>query len=210
MELSSLQLDALKEVGTIGAGNAATVLSTLLGRRIPMTVPQARLLPLTEVVDALGGAEKEVVGICTAVSGDAKASILFLLPLERARHLVHLLLHQEEGEGGAFSDMEQSALGEVTNILTGAYLQALSEMTHLQFHPTVPAFAHDMAGALVDSILSEIGQVADYALLIDTDFVTDDEGEGVRGHFFLVPDPDSLPVILQALGVKEGCNQKER
>ncbi|MDI6870371.1 MAG: chemotaxis protein CheC [Bacillota bacterium] len=200
-DLSAIELDALKEVGTVGAGNAATVLSSLLGQRVPMTVPEARLLPISMVPDVVGGAEAEVVGVCLSVTGDAPAAILFLLLLHDGQKLVRQLLGGAAPEQITFNEFERSALGEVTNILSGAYLQALSEFTGLSFAPSPPAFAHDMAGALLDTVFAEIGQVGDYALLIDTEFMTGDQG--VKGHFFLVPDPEGLTTILQALGVRE-------
>ncbi|HHW14738.1 MAG TPA: chemotaxis protein CheC [Firmicutes bacterium] len=198
---SALELDALKEVGTVGAGNAATVLASMLGQRVPMTVPEARLLPIALVPEVVGGAESEVVGVCLNVEGAAPAAILFLLPRPDGEALVRRLLGAMAPERIEFNDLERSALGEVTNILSGAYLQALSEFTGLSFVPSPPAFAHDMAGALLDNVFAEIGRVGDYALLIETEFMTGDQG--VRGHFFLVPDPDGLTTILQALGVRE-------
>lgn len=200
-DLNALELDALKEVGTVGAGNAATVLSSLLGQKVPMSVPQARLVPIAQVPEVVGGAESEVVGVCLSVEGDAPAAILFLLPVWDGARLVKQLLGQMAPEEVTFNDLERSALGEVTNILSGAYLQALSEFTQLAFVPSPPAFAHDMAGALLDNVFAEIGRVGDYSLLIETEFITGDEG--VKGDFFLVPDPDGLTTILQALGVRE-------
>lgn len=196
-----MELDALKEVGTVGAGNAATVLSSMLGQRVPMTVPEARLVPIRDVPEIVGGAESEVVGVCLSVTGDAPAAILFLLPVEDGRLLVRRLLGAPAEVPVTFNELERSALGEVTNILSGAYLQALSEFTRLAFAPSPPAFAHDMAGALLDNVFAEAGRIGDYALLIETEFMTGDQG--VRGHFFLVPDPEGLTTILQALGVRE-------
>ena len=48
-DLTPSQLDALKEVGNIGAGHGATALSQLLGKKILITVPKANILPLSEV-----------------------------------------------------------------------------------------------------------------------------------------------------------------
>ncbi|MGE5507358.1 MAG: chemotaxis protein CheC [Chitinophagales bacterium] len=202
-DLSAVELDALKEVGTVGAGNAATVLASMLGQRVPMSVPEARLLPIGVIPEVVGGAESEVVGVCLGVTGDAPAAILFLLPRPAGERLVRQLLGtlSVEAETVTFNEFERSALGEVTNILSGAYLQALQEFTGLAFVPSPPAFAHDMAGALLDALFAEIGRVSDYALLIETEFLTGEQG--VRGHFFLVPDPEGLVTILQALGVRE-------
>jgi chemotaxis protein CheC len=200
-DLNALELDALKEVGTVGAGHAATVLSTLLGQKVPMTVPEAHLLPISLVPDVVGGAESEVVGVCLSVDGDAPAAILFLLPVKDGEKLVRQLLGAMASAEITFNDLECSALAEVTNILSGAYLQALSEFTRLAFVPSPPAFAHDMAGALLDNVFAEVGRVGDFALLIETEFMTGDQG--VKGHFFLVPDPEGLTTILEALGVRE-------
>ncbi len=200
MEFTQAEMDVLKEVGTIGSGNAATVLASMLGQRIPITVPEARFLPLSEVVTALGGPEREVVGILLGVSGLAPGTIIFLLGIDDAQILSQKLLGAPSETPGQLSEMEQSALSEVTNILSGGYLNALSQFTSLTFEPTPPAFAHDMAGALVDAVLAEVGLVSDYALFIETNFTADQDG--LSGHFFLIPSPDGLERILQALGVR--------
>lgn len=207
-QLNDVEMDVLKEVGNIGAGNAATVLSTMLGQRIQMTVPSVNLVPLTQVPEAVGGAELEMVGVCLGVTGDAPGTILFMLPVSSAAMLVDKLMTRAPGTTKSFGDMERSALGEMTNILTGAYLQALGELANIVLHSTVPALAIDMAGAILTTILTEVGRLGDYAFLIVTDFLLDGN-KGVKGHFFLVPDPEALVTILKALGVKE-WNQRAK
>lgn len=208
MEFTQIELDALKEVGTIGAGNAATVLASMLGQKIPMTVPEARFVPLPDVVKAIGGPEKEVVGVLLGVSGPAPGIILFLLGVEDAFRLAEKLMGVPSEAPGQLSEMQKSALSEVTNILSGGYLNALSQFTSLVFEPTPPAYAHDMAGALIDIVLADLGRVSDYALFIETNFTADKDG--ISGHFFLIPSPEGLERILQALGVRNTWNQTEK
>lgn len=45
----AFELDVLREVGNIGAGNAVTALSTLLNKPVDMAVPKVSLLPFEEV-----------------------------------------------------------------------------------------------------------------------------------------------------------------
>lgn len=97
--------------------------------------------------------------------------------------------------------MDESALMEIGNILSGAYLNALSHFTKLTLLPSIPALAMDMAGAILSVILIQLGQVGDHALVIETEFSSDNDG--VNGHFFLIPDPGSLGTIMAAIGVKE-------
>lgn len=196
-----MQLDALKEIGNVGAGNAATALSQIINRKIDMSVPQVSILPLGDVPDVVGGPEVMVAGVYLRVFGPAPGSILFLLPRDSAFYLVDTLMGRNEKTTNTLDDMDESALLEIGNILAGAYLNALSYFTKFTLLPSIPALAMDMAGAILSIILIQLGQMGDHALVIETEFTT--ENEGVKGHFFLIPDPGSLGTILQAIGVKE-------
>lgn len=201
LKLSAMQLDALREIGNVGAGNSATALSQIIQRKIDMTVPQVAIMPLADVPDVVGGPDAMVAGVYLRVFGPAPGSILFLLPRESAFALVDMLMGRECGHTQNLNSMDESALMEIGNILAGAYLNALSFFTNLTLLPSIPALAMDMAGAILSVILSQLGQLGDHALVIETEFTT--EVEGVKGHFFLIPDPGSLSIILSAIGVKE-------
>ena len=43
-ELSGLELDTLREIGSIGTGNAATALSSLLQCEVRIEMPEVRIL----------------------------------------------------------------------------------------------------------------------------------------------------------------------
>lgn len=200
-ELSGLQIDALREIGNIGAGNAATALAQMVNAKIDMNVPRVKILPFSEVPELLGGADRHVVGIYLAVSGSAPVSILFILSVESAHLLINILMGQAVGnnESGEFSDMEISAMMEVGNIISASYLNALSMFTDIMFVPSVPALGIDMAGAILNAILAQFGQMADHVLVLETSFKKDQQD--VVGNFFLLPEPDSLNKLLSALGV---------
>ncbi len=201
LKLSPLQLDALREIGNVGAGNAATALSQILNKRIDMTVPKISILPLGEVPEVVGGPDAMVAGVYLRVYGPAPSSILFLLPRDSAFYLVDMLMGREHGSTVEMDAMDESALMEIGNILAGAYLNALSYFTKLTLLPSIPALAMDMAGAILSVILIQLGQMGDHALVIETEF--SDDNDGVKGHFFLIPDPGSLGTIIAAIGVKE-------
>lgn len=195
--LTPLQLDALREVGNIGSGNAAVALSTMVDKKVLLSVPRATLVPLVKVSDLVGGAETPVVGIYLHISGEASGSMLLLLEEHSANQLAHLMV--SGSEQGELSMVEQSALQETGSILAGAYLNALAQMTGLLLRPSVPGFAMDMAGAIIDFILVEISQSEDYVLVIETEF--DILEHVIKGHLILFPDLGSLDLILGRLGV---------
>jgi chemotaxis protein CheC len=201
-KLNEMQLDALREVGNIGAGNAATALSKVVGKRVKMEVPLVKILPLKDVPDWLGGPEKEVLGVYLTMSGAANGHILFVMTIEDALKIMNILLGDLTPSREQVLDMDEiarSAMEEIGNILSSSYLSALADFTGLRLNHSVPALAIDMAGAIVDVILIEISKRGDYALLIETEFV--EEENKIKGYFMLIPDTGSLEIILQAIGV---------
>ncbi len=199
MELTPVQLDALREIGNVGAGNSATALSQIINHRIDMNVPQVSIVPITDVPDLVGGPDVMVAGVFLRVYGAAPSNILFLLPQESAFYLVDMILGKPHGDTKTLDFMDESALMEIGNILAGAYLNALFNLTKLSLLPSIPALAMDMAGAILSVVLIQLGQMGDHALVIETEFQADEDG--IKGHFFLVPDPGSLETILTAVGV---------
>lgn len=199
-DLSNIQLDVLREVGNIGAGNAATALARLINKKVDMTVPKVRILEFKDVSETLGGAEIPFVGILFKVEGDLTGSIMFMLRYEAAVALVSVLMGSAPAEGDkVFDEIELSALREIGNILAGSYLSALAGLTNLKIIPSVPHLAMDMAGAILSVPAIEFGKVGDTVLYIETEFL--DVGDKVVGDFFLIPDVESFDILLRALGV---------
>jgi len=198
-DFNNFQLDMLREIGNIGAGNAATALAKMLNIRVDMNVPKVKILDFKQVNNILGGAENLVVGILLYVNGDLQGYILFILEHSAARKLVDILMEKHSNETDEFSEIELSALKEIGNIMASSYLSALSTLTNLYIAPSVPEIAIDMAGAILSVPAIEFGKVGDSVLYIETEFI---EGrDRVIGNFFLVPDVDSYDVLLKALGV---------
>jgi chemotaxis protein CheC len=194
--MSDQYFDVLKEIGNIGAGNATTALSTMLGMKVDMKVPQVRLMEFKEVGTTMGGEDQIVAGIYLVVDGDIHGSIMFVQRKESARAMVSKLMGMPS-EGEDFSEMELSALKEIGNVITGAYLNSLSTLTNLTIYPSVPNICIDMAGAILSVPAIEFGAISDKMLLIQTDFTDDDD---LSGFFILVPDEESDAKILHALG----------
>ncbi|AIQ18975.1 MULTISPECIES: chemotaxis protein CheC [Paenibacillus] len=193
------KMDVLKEVGNIGAGNAATALSQLLGKPIDMAVPKVQLLSFEEITEKVGGAEELVYAVFLRVEGEAPGNLFFILTPEAAISLLNRVAGIEISPEQELGEMELSALNEIGNILAGSYLSSLADFTSLSMYPTVPALAMDMAGAILGYGLLQFGQMGDDALLIDTTFL---EGKDeIEGQFFLIPDPESFPKIFKSLGV---------
>ena len=122
------------------------------------------------------------------------------MPQKSAFYLVDTLLGKPKGATKTLDGMDESALKEIGNILSGAYLNAFFNFTHISMLPSIPAMTMDMAGAILNVVLVQLGQMGDKAMVIETEFLS--EEEGINGHFFLVPDPGSLGTLVKAVGVE--------
>lgn len=196
-EMSNEYFDVLKELGNIGAGNATTALAQLMQTKVDMSVPRVQLLEFKELGEAMGGEELVMAGIYLAIEGDINGSIMFLLEKKAAKHLVGKLIGMES-EGDDFTEMEFSALKEVGNIITGAYLNSLSTITNLVVQPSVPDLTVDMAGAIISVPAIEFAALGDRMLMIQTQFFDE---MVLDGFFILIPDLDSYGKMLAALGI---------
>lgn len=197
--IDSGYLDVLKEIGNIGAGNATTALAQMLQRKVDIMVPKAELLEFRDVGDAIGGEETLMAGVYMMVEGDITGSMMFLLEKESARHLVNQMLGgYGDPNAEEFGEMEISVLKEMGNIMTGSYLNSLSELTHLKIFPSPPDVAVDMAGAILSVPAIEFAALGDKMLMIQTRFRDE---VAIDGFFVLVPDMDSYRKIMESLGM---------
>lgn len=207
LTIDDLQKDVLKEVGNIGAGNAANALSQLIGKKITMNVPDVHLAAFHEIMELAGGTENVVASVFLTFSGDVSGTMFFVLPVFEATKFVQELVPEDFSFAEPpFSELAVSAYQEIGNIMAGSYLTALSDFLHLQITPSVPEVAIDMFGAIISFGLIEISRVADYALAIDAEIIVEDSKqvtETIRGHIFLLPAPDSLTRIFSQLGVQD-------
>jgi chemotaxis protein CheC len=191
--------DVLKELGNIGAGNATTALAQMLQTKVDMKVPQVRLLDFKDVGEVMGGEEQLVVGIYLAVEGDITGSIMFISEKSAAKTLVSKLMGMPVSDPeGDFNEIEISALKEIGNIITGAYLNSLATMTNLKMIPSVPDLSVDMLNAILSVPAIEFGIIGDQILLIQTVFTDDVD---LSGYFILMPDLESYSKMLEALGI---------
>ena len=198
-------LDVFKEIGNIGAGNAASSLAGLLNRRITMSVPDASVVPFNSMLNVLDGPETLVAGMLIDFTGELNGYILLLLAMDDAMAMVSQALEQPVRDTTApdfqLNDMERDTLVEISNILVGSFLSAISTMSGLRVMTSVPQIAVDMLGAIISIATIEYGKIGDSVLFLKTQFV--DPSKEMSGHFFLIPDYNSYKILLKSLGLED-------
>ena len=157
------------------------------------------MLDFSALADVVGSAEAIVVGILLNLSGDIDGMMMFMMEHDAAHRLVNRLVGKDIENNEAFNDMELSALKEIGNIISGAYLSALSSLTNLKIVESVPFMAIDMAGAILSVPAIAFGELGDKALLIESEF--NQTEYSVNGFFILIPTEESYGSILSSLGM---------
>ena len=200
-ELNDMQIDVLREIGNIGAGNAATALATILDEKVEISLPKVRITDFDTATNALGGAETMTVGVLVNFDGEAHGMIMFLLKMEDAKGIMSILVQEEEeAEDGQLSELKLSAIKEIGNILGSSYINSISQMTGLAIHVSIPYIAIDMAGALMSVPIIEFGSIGDKVMFIEEEFSA--EENNLSSNIIMFAEMDTLQTIMERLGLE--------
>ncbi|MBL0892090.1 MAG: chemotaxis protein CheC [Gemmatimonadaceae bacterium] len=197
--LKNIQLDALRETANIGAGHAATALSQMTGSTIMIKVPAISVASVEELPAQFAPDEEPVAAVLMHMLGDLTGRTLLVFPKPTVLRLAELMLRRPIGSSVAFSELETSAIKETGNILSGAYMNALSDFLGMLLLPSPPTLVVDMSVAVLTSAFGEFSADPDAILCVESEFVVRDNDQTLRGFFLLLPDPASLQVLLRAL-----------
>lgn len=201
-ELSSLEIDTLREIGSIGTGNAATALSGMLGSPVHITLPEVRIMGYNEAIDWIGGPEPVTAGVLVHIGGQLNGIMLSVQPLEFINLILDRMLSTSITDYNQLDELARSALLEVGNIMISTFINALSGLAGLKVELTVPSLTVDMQGAILTVPMAEYGGQTDYLMTIGGNFSCD--GNELPCSLLLSPDIRSLNFLLRKLGVEDG------
>lgn len=200
-DLNNMQLDALREIGNIGSGNAASALSSMLDRPVDIAVPVIKILDYEAVTEQLGGPEHLLAGLLFSLDGDVSGMIMFLLQKEFAHMVLNTLLGTTLDETGEIDEMSESAISEVGNIMAASYINAMAELTGLRINLSTPGLCVDMAGSILSVPAIYYANISDKIILIEDEFNHSTDHAG--SHVLLIPEVESLEKIMHSLGLVE-------
>ena len=197
--IHDVHLDAFQEICNIGLGNAATALADLLNKKVDINVPKAMFMEIDEIFSMIGGPEEIVSCAMVNFEGDINGTVLFIFTEESTYRLVEMLIGQEVGSVTALDEMGESAVSEIGNVLSGAFMNAIGGLTGLRMNAMVPMFAFDMFGAVLSTSLVANGHWDDQMMFIET--VLHQELSQIKGHFYLLPETGDLKKLFDSLGI---------
>lgn len=201
-EMNGLGLDLIREIGSIGTGNSATALSSLLGESVRMTIPGVQILGYNEAIKSLGDPEEIVAAILVKMSGEINGLMLFILKLDFINEVLSRVMNKKIDDYYQLNILETSALEEIGNIIISSYVNAMSTLSDVTINLSVPDIAINMLGGILSVPMVEFGYVTDKMMMISGQFIIG--GKVLHSDLLMMPDIESLNFLMEKLGIVNG------
>ena len=199
-EMNELEIDILKEIGSIGGGNAATALSSMLNAKVNMSLPKVEILDFNEALVNVGDPEEVVAAILVEMSGELSGIMLFILTKEFSDEILFRMLGKTEADFFELDEIDSSVLMEIGNIVISSYITAMASLVNMSVELSVPQLAVNMLGGIMSVPIAMMGQHSDRIMMITGEFKID--GKALNSNMLLLPDVESLNVLMKKLGVE--------
>jgi len=199
-QLSEMQLDVLKEIGNIGAGNAATALSNMIEKNVGIEVPKVHVVDLSEIYRVFSSPEEISASTVVPIKGEAPGKMLMIFNSESAKKLISFLIGQKPENLTELDEMQSSVLKEIGNIMCSSYIIALSNFTSLFMETDVPMLVVDMLGAVIAETSILASEEYDDVIMVENILKIKDSKD-INGFLTMFPQHGSLEKIFSKLGI---------
>lgn len=199
-EMNAMKIDVLKEMGSIGGGNAATALSSMLSAKVNMSLPRAEILGFNEALEKLGHPEDLIAAVFVEMTGEIQGIMLFIVPQDFSDEVLFRMLGKTGVELLEMGEIDSSVLTEIGNIVISSYVTALSSLTNVEVELSVPQFTVNMLGGVMSLPMAMMGQHSDRIMMVTGEFRID--GKALNSGMLLLPDVESLNILMKKLGVE--------
>ena len=201
--LNEEQMDFLKEMMNIGAGNACTALHKMLRHPVDLIIPRVHVLSITQVPSIFDRPSLPVACVKMGMVGDVYGGVFFIMQEQYQQTLLNMV---EQATPGFIrlkninqkpDEMERSVIVEIGNIMTGVYLTAVHDFCRLNIYHTVPMLATDMVQAVLDELLAEMACRTEMSIAVENEFMI---GEyPVRTFLLVIPSLESVGVLVSSI-----------
>lgn len=192
-QTDQVDLSILLELGSIGAGHAATSLSEVLQQPVVIDIPKIHTIPLHLLPQHYQKHEEPTTAVYMQIANN-ECDILLAFELVEAKKIAAMMTMAPSIDE-LDPAMEESAIQELANIVIGSFLTAISDFTSVQLIPTTPQRAVDTFDAIIDNLVVKQSMVSDEALIFDTHFKR--AGENANSIIMIFPSPQLQEQLVQ-------------
>jgi chemotaxis protein CheC len=177
--------------------DASTAMNRWTAGQITLTLDEVLDLPLEEVSSALELGDERLTMVVLTLAGELGGTMVLTFDDANGRELAASLLGRSVGAGDEWSELEISALNETGNILSCAYMNALTRLIDAQLVPSPPIFIQDYGACVLQQAV--VAQVcdADEVMVCRTSFHR--QGHALNWNVIFVPSLALRSALLAAL-----------
>lgn len=138
LQVSDLEKDIIKEILNIGLARAADSFAVIAKDIVLLKVPDLQLTDPKETLRLVSEYGETHVIIQSDIKGDFNGSTLMLFSDSQIEHLSQVCLRIEGKFNGELTDMQESLLLEISNIITGALVTQLANILKANIYGSPP------------------------------------------------------------------------
>lgn len=198
-KLDPMHLDALREIGNIGSGNAATALATMLNTTVDLEVPSISLVNYEHVSQYLGGKNRRVVGLALGLDGDLEGVMLHVVQRQFVSRIINSFYPKQIRSLDDIDAMDLSAVKETSNITTATYVNALAALAGLYINITPPQEHVDTVENILSEVSSRFDEIGQQVIYIDENMYI--AGTEIKSSMILILQADSLRKLFERMGI---------
>jgi chemotaxis protein CheC len=157
------------ELGSIGAGHAATSLSEILQQPVEIDIPRIGTIPPYMLPKFYQSNNMPATAVYIHLMGKLECHFLFIFEMPELKEITTLMtrsITQQECE----ASMESSAIEELGNILIGSFLTAISNFTGISLISTPPLLIGAPFDSIINDFVVKLSSASGEALVFDTCF----------------------------------------
>jgi chemotaxis protein CheC len=192
MEFTPEQMDALKELANIGAAHSATTLSQMLDTHIGMNVPEINVVDIARVGEFL--TDELTTMVFFELQGDIPHGGFLVLHFPRDSAIrTATIMQGAHDTNHPLSEMDQSTILEVGNIMISAFLSATSDLLGFMMLPSPPVLVVDMAHAAITSLIAQMTVEVDDVILFHVRLTS--EEHNISGNILIFLEVATLQKV---------------
>lgn len=197
---SPLEFDALKETANIGTGHAAIALSNILKKKVNISLPDLKVLKLSEASSTISFPEGMIVGIHSKMQEGFDGSIIMMMPFNLALDLVGLFSPKDsKSKNTKLDDKEKKLLMKLGTAIYISYLSSLAKFFEKKIYFDPPKIVSSFGDSIFDFMSLGVDDSTE-VLIIKLGFEV--EKTTLKGDFLLLLTVDSLSELLSNLKTK--------
>ncbi len=194
LQVDVRKLDLFNQMAKEGSETVADHLGQLTGLSASVHMSQINFLDIDDVTTHIG--DERQVGIYVELNEPPYGYVLFMLdPADSKRLAGAMMGGMGGGDDEGFSEMERSAMQEIGNIMTSAFIDGWANVLDTTIDMGTPNFVLGPAGGIIE----KMGGWPDSELVfvIDSQITVEDGDLGMTVYTF--PELEDLVELIQGI-----------